>query len=360
MTRLLLLTPTIDGRDGLSELSRQFTEALAAALAGARLEVLSLTEPAPALRAAAAAVHGCGGRRVRFVSRLLARALRPAPPGIVVVMHAHLLPAAAPLVWAGSRLVSVLVGVESWRHFTRAEAWSVARASRVLAISAHTARRFREANPRLAHRDIDVCWPAAPHLPPPDPSPAAIQAPYALIVGRMSREDRYKGHDVLLEIWPSVTARVPGACLVVAGGGDDAARLRERARATGLDGLVRFVGPVDPPRLTALYRDAALVVLPSTHEGFGLVFLEAMASGRPCIGAPGAAEEVIEDGVTGFIVDPVRRDALVSALVRLFTDRDLQARMGQAGRQRARSHFSRARLIADLARLIGPLADARS
>jgi glycosyltransferase involved in cell wall biosynthesis len=359
MTRVLVLTPTIDGHDGLSALARQFTEALAAALPDARLEVLSLTEPAPGGRRGAVAVHGCGGSRASFVSRAFARAWRADRPDIVVAMHAHLLPAAAPLVWAGVRLVSVLVGVESWRRFGWLEAWTFARASRVIAISEHTGRRFRQANPGFASCAIDVCWPATPELPAPEIAAPAQPSPYALIVGRMSREERYKGHDRLLDVWPAVQSRVPGARLVVASAGDDAERLRGRARALGLDGVVRFVGPVEPARLAALYRDAAVVVLPSTHEGFGFVFLEAMASGRPCIGARGAAEEIIEDGVTGFIVDPVEADALVSALARLLTDHNLRTSMGHAGRARALSRFARVRLIADLARVVGPLARAR-
>jgi len=97
---------------------------------------------------------------------------------------------------------------------------------------------------------------------------------------------------------------------------------------------VRFEGRVTDAALLDLYRDCAFFVMPSRDEGFGLVFLEAMRAGRACIGAPGSAAEIIEDGVTGLIVDPGDPEQVLKALVRLFQDRELSDRMGQAGWRR--------------------------
>jgi glycosyltransferase involved in cell wall biosynthesis len=275
-------------------------------------------------------------------------------------MHAHLLPLTVPLTARGATVVSVLIGIEAWRRFPPLRARIFRRAARRIAISAHTAREFKAANPALSECPIEICLPAIPPVAAPLPARVAPPGPYALIVGRMASSERYKGHDPLLEVWTSVIAEVPRAHLVIAGAGDDEARLRARTRELRLDGSVHFAGAVESPVLAALYRDAAMLVLPSPREGFGLVYLEAMSFGRPCIAAPGAAQEIIEDGVTGFIVDPGQPRALAAAIVRLFQDPDLAGAMGTRARGRAHDTFAPRRFADDLTRVIGPVVDRAS
>jgi phosphatidylinositol alpha-1,6-mannosyltransferase len=156
----------------------------------------------------------------------------------------------------------------------------------------------------------------------------------------MATAERYKGHDLLLEVWPAVRDAVPAAQLVVVGGGDDAARLRAKAERLGLDDAVRFEGIVDDSRLAALYRDAAVFVMPSPNEGFGLVYVEAMSAGVPCIVASGAAEEIVEDGATGTVVQPGDSEALQRSIIRFMTHPAERARMGAAAAETARQRFS--------------------
>jgi len=215
------------------------------------------------------------------------------------------------------------------------------RSHAILSISEHTARRFREANPEFEARPVHVCHLAVREergmmtwndLPAP--------APFALIVARMSAEERYKGHDLLIDLWPRVAAEVPGARLMVVGDGDDRARLQ--TRAAPLDGCVSFIGRVSDEALTALYLQCAFFVMPSRDEGFGLVFLEAMRAGKACIGAVGAAAEIIEDGVTGLVVDPGDPEQVLKAMVRLFREPETRERMGQAGAARVTAQFTEA------------------
>lgn len=348
---IVVLTLTFDGRDGLSCLSRQVTRALGEMYPGAAVEVISLAGPdaVPASRA----VAGCGGSRPRFARRAVAAAARR--PALVVTLHAHLLPLALPFLAAGTALAHVLVGVEAWRPLSRLRAEALDRATSVIAISRHTRRRFVETNPSWGSRPIVVCHPCTPDLPPADPGHATPLPGYALIVGRMAAEERYKGHDRLIDIWPQVRAEAPGACLVVAGEGDDAPRLRRRVAEAGLGEQVQFTGPVDDQALAALYAHASCLVLPSVNEGFGYAFLEAMASGRACIGAAGAAEEIIEDGVTGLIVDGGAGPSLARAIVRLLLRPDEARRMGEAGRRRAHDVFAPGRFRRDLAGALEPV-----
>jgi len=85
-------------------------------------------------------------------------------------------------------------------------------------------------------------------------------------------------------------------------------------------------------------------VMPSTDEGLGLVYLEAMRASTPCIAARGAAEEIITDGCDGLIVDADDRDALVAAVVRLFVDREGRRRLGIAAAHRVECEFGQAAL----------------
>ena len=342
-TPALVLTPGLAGADGISVMSRLITRTLEPA------RVLSLADEDDAALPAGAGLIGAAGSRHRFLWRAALLALAGWPRGDVVCLHLRLAPIAQILARRTGRVTMVLVGIEAWRRLRRSERLALERADCIVAISEHTRRRFREANPSFAETEIAVC-----HLGASAPSPAGPgdkTAPFALVVGRMARAERYKGHDLLIEAWPRITALCPEARLVVAGDGDDRARLE--AEAARLDGTVRFTGLVSDAELAALYRDCAFFVMPSRDEGFGLVFLEAMRAGKACIGAGGAPAELIEDGVTGFVVDPGDPEDLVKAAVRLFQDPALADRLGRAGAERWQREFTDEAFAARFRRLLG-------
>jgi phosphatidylinositol alpha-1,6-mannosyltransferase len=338
--RVIVLTPMMGGVDGISEMTRQWVGVIESRVGGGvgTVEVWSLADDSqPVTLASETTFHTARGSRLRFAAFAIRRGIASAADTLVIVMHLQLLPVALPLVWRGARLVTVLMGIEAWTPLRLLEKVALRRAWKVVAISGETAVRFRAANRSLTATSITVCHPGAPMMPPADPE--RINGPYALIVGRMSSRERYKGHDALIDMWPLVRKSVSGAQLIVAGDGDDAGRLRAKAG----DGIT-FVGRVDKRRLAALYRDATFFVMPSTDEGFGLVYLEAMRASTPCIAARGAAEEIISDGRDGLIVDAGDRDGLVAAMVRLFVDRDTRTRMAAAATRRVDGEFGRTAL----------------
>jgi glycogen(starch) synthase len=149
--------------------------------------------------------------------------------------------------------------------------------------------------------------------------------PLILFAGRLEYE---KGVQTVLEALPSIERQVPGVGLIVAGAGTYRASLEQRARDIGLDGQVRFAGFVEEPDLRSLYRTADLVVVPSLYEPFGLVALEAMASGAPVVAADtGGLREIVEHGATGLRFRPDDPSALADAAVRVLTERDLARRL---------------------------------
>jgi len=321
------------------------------------------------------------GGGVAAVSRLVLRALRDrwgnGVPAVALLDEAHDRAGAAPGAWAkvrfGARLAIAerpgrhpwvffthlavarvqayvppwlrrpygvfLHGIEVWRPLTPIERRVLDGAAVRVANSAFTVDRIREHNPGL--RAIEVCPLAMPpdrHTGSPARRPGASDSRVVLIVARMAASERYKGHDELLAAWPLVTAEVPDAQLVIVGDGDDAPRLR--ATAGTLSGVV-FTGFLPEAQLRAAYENAAVFAMPSRGEGFGLVYLEAMSHGIPCVGSThDAASEVIEDGVTGVLVDPTDRQALADCLVRLLQDAEVRQAMGERARQQVRGRYS--------------------
>jgi len=181
-----------------------------------------------------------------------------------------------------------------------------------------------------------------------------------LVVGRMSKSERYKGHDQLIDAWPDVVSRVRDAHLLIVGDGDDAARLREKAAQTPCAERIQFCGFVTRQALRTLYAQSALFALPSGGEGFGLVYLEAMTHRLPCIGSrQDAASEIIVDGVTGRLVDQRDIAGLAETIAGLLLDEPHRRAMGDAGYVRATTEFTFDRFSARLCELIEKTENTR-
>ena len=167
------------------------------------------------------------------------------------------------------------------------------------------------------------------------PRPYSGGVPRLLCVGRLIP---IKGHIVLLRAFAQARRRVPPLQLDIAGRGPLEPALRALAKELGVEDGVRFLGYVAP--VQRAIEDAAAVVVPSMGEGFGMVALEAMERARPVVAAEiGGLGELVEDGVTGFLVPPGEAESLADAIVRLVSDLPRAAEMGSAGRRRALEQF---------------------
>jgi glycosyltransferase involved in cell wall biosynthesis len=168
--------------------------------------------------------------------------------------------------------------------------------------------------------------------------------PRLLCVGRLIP---IKGHLVLLRALAQARSRVPGVTLAVAGRGPLEPALKAYARELGLEGAVDFLGFVTP--VQKAIEDAAIVVVPSLGEGFGMVALEAMERARPVIAsAVGGLPEIVVDGETGIVVPPGDADALAEAIVTLAGDLDTAAAMGLRARERALAEFPPERSVSKI------------
>ena len=179
----------------------------------------------------------------------------------------------------------------------------------------------------------------------PDPAAGrAVRARHGLLDGQpvlmtVARLIPRKGHDKVVEALPAILRQIPDVVYLIVGTGPEADRLQAHAQKRGVADRVIFAGCVPDEDLPAYYNAADVFVMPNRKEGtnvegFGIVFLEANACGKPVIGGcSGGAVDAIADGESGYLVDPYSPPAIAGAAVRLLTDFALARRMGVRGRE---------------------------
>jgi alpha-1,3-rhamnosyl/mannosyltransferase len=218
-------------------------------------------------------------------------------------------------------------------------------ASAIIADSEHSRRAIVERLRLPAERIVVIPVGLGPEFRPAPPSPAqraryGLGPRYALYVGSFRP---HKNLPRLLRAWATLAAPLRESHRLVLAGGDAAGRpaLAALAASLGLGDGVVLAGLVDDADLPALYGGAAVVVLPSLEEGFGLPALEAMACGAPVLASRrGALPEVLGD--TGVLVDPEDERALAGALARVLGSPPERAALARQGLARA-AHFTAAR-----------------
>lgn len=285
-------------------------------------------------------VEGFGRARLRMALRALAVARNMR---FVYFNHPHLAPIGAAMKLLNPRLrYQVHVhGIEAWSALSLTRQYALRGAELVTATSRDTGEMLLKTQ-RLRPPRVEVLYPAL------DPGFLSAQADdtgrlpqeignltgkrFFLTVSRIARTDAYKGIDTTIEAFARLAADQPDVRFAVVGQGDDLPRLQALAKTHGLEGRVCFLGSQPDSVLRQLYAQCEFFVLPSGGEGFGIVFLEAMARGKPCIGANvGGTPEVVLDGETGILVpvgDPV---ALEQAMRSLLGDDALRERHGARG-----------------------------
>lgn len=353
---LALVGDAYGGRGGIARYNRDLFSALAAA--GAEILVLPRLgtvsgETLPVGVQQRPAKYG----RLSFALAALSTAWRFRPVDIVFCGHVYMAPLAALL----ARLLRARYwlqthGAEIWRDRRKIARQAIEAADQVTAVSRGT-RRHLLAWVDLAPEQVRVLPNTVGDRFAPGAASLALRerlqlgrGPILLAVGRLSAAERYKGHELVFAALPKLRARFPSLIYAVAGEGDDRVRLEARViEQTGDAAAVRFLGYVPDEDLPDLYRLSDLFVMPSSEEGFGIVYLEAAACGLRVIGgAGGGSSDAIPPGSVGTIVNPADEAGLVEAVTRLLG----QARVDPAAIEPyRRSHFvARARLV--LARLL--------
>jgi phosphatidyl-myo-inositol dimannoside synthase len=213
------------------------------------------------------------------------------------------------------RYYLVAHGIEVWRKFSLVERVALRGAEKIFCVSDFTRRELLKNCPLREGRAVVLHNALDPHFAIAGGTPLAQCPPVILVVTRLTYDDRYKGVQHMIEAMPAIRAAIPAATLRIVGRGDDQARLQSLRNHLGLANAVDFLGFLKDDRMAEEMRTCRLFALPSRKEGFGLVFLEAMAHGRPCLGArAGGIPEVITDD-TGVLVEYGDVPAIAAASV---------------------------------------------
>lgn len=308
---------------------------------------------------------GFARSKTRFISSAVALAIRQ--PTSVLALHPNLAPVVAAMKIAapGMRSAVVVHGVEVWTPLPVVRRRSVQSADRVLAPSEYTLLRAAEEQRLPAGKGRKLAWSLGPEFDPQAVLSARSSPPEGfprgrviLTVGRWEASEAYKGVDHLIAALPSLLKILPDLQLVAVGEGSDLPRLQSLARGSGTSDHVHFLPFMTQDRLPNAYDHCELFAMPSRGEGFGLVFIEAMARGKPVIGgAHGGTPEIIDDGINGFLVAYGDVAQLVDRLKRLLANDSLRREMGAQALAKARREFTFARFSLELAVILRELSD---
>jgi phosphatidylinositol alpha-1,6-mannosyltransferase len=353
MKILVLLTDLFDALGGIQTFNRSLVKALdqTGTECGWTVSVLVLNDNGATADVSnycttgTTVYHGFNRSKTRF----LARAIREvSDTSIVMVGHINFVPMVLGLLARNPslRILLTVFGIDVWSRLSALQRLGLSKVHRIVSISESTRQKMADAN-SLNGTPVDII-PCTLEPYYGSQSPLLSREELGLPAGKMLLStsrletfDWYKGIDEVIRSMPAVLTKVPDAFYVLVGEGADRPRLEQLATDHGVRSHVHFVGRISDESLSSYYQACDVFVLPSTREGFGIVFLEAMHYAKACIGVcAGAVPEVIEHGVTGLLTQPSEVLSLTNSINRLLLNDNLRTSMGQAGKRRLNEEFS--------------------
>jgi phosphatidyl-myo-inositol dimannoside synthase len=343
--RIAALFPELLGVGGIQEAGRLTAAALAqiAASRGWDTDFLSLND------APRTGTVSCNDRNVEFrgFSRskgrfiLAAMASARKQTRVALAMHPHLARVAAQMKRLQPQLQMAVMshGVEVWKPLSTFPRKAFLKADLFIAPSTYTLEKVIEVQGAARAKTKHIPWPLNPDFlemaEKPESLPVPPDFPKGLVVmaaARLAADERYKGVDQLIRAVAQLAPKIPSLHLVVVGNGDDLPRHERMARELGVSGRLRFFQGLSPTEIAGCYSQCDVFALPSTGEGFGFVFLEAMAFGKPVIGAAaGGVTDIVQHGQNGLLVLTRQSGQLAQSLELLLTNKSLRVELGQKG-----------------------------
>jgi phosphatidyl-myo-inositol dimannoside synthase len=323
MRILALLTDGLGAGGGIA----YYNSNLMAALGGCGCvdQVLALPRfgdaavPRPQRVVQLAAVSGASGWAAKAAFLSLSRRVDS-----IFCGHLNAAPFAAAVArFAGKPLWIQVHGIEAWEDRGPSFRNALASARLVTSVSRYTRRRLLEwcdlesDRVRVLPNTISVPFRGRGDRPAELASRLGLQQSRVILtVGRLSAAEHYKGHDRIISVLKEVGGMIPSVSYLIVGSGDDRVRLEKLAFETGVSDRVIIVPDVRPSELNDYFQLADVFAMPSTGEGFGIVYLEAAAAGLPVIaGNRDGSADALADGRGGCLIDPECRAQLVGALV---------------------------------------------
>lgn len=328
MRVLVLLTDAFGGHGGIALYNRDLLTALCEhpdcheVIAIPRL-MPNQSEPQPKKLTY---ITGGLGSKLRYVMTVLQAVKRSPSFDLIVCGHINLIPIAMLLrFWIKAPVLLEIYGVDAWQPTKNKLAnILVQKIDAFVSISEITRQRFLSwaSVPRVK----GFLLPNAIHLEQYGPGPKSPELlrhyelegkTVIMTLGRLESLERYKGFDEILELLPELACEIKDIVYLIVGKGADQSRLEEKARALGVADRVVFTGFIDEAEKAAHFRLADAYVMPSQGEGFGFVFLEAMACGVPVIASKvDGSREAVRDGELGLLVDPDKPEEMKAAILK--------------------------------------------
>jgi phosphatidyl-myo-inositol dimannoside synthase len=353
MNILVLLHDSYGSVGGIAKFNRDLLAGLASE---SRVETVTVLprlaplEPPPNLPKLHIRAAPRGGKPGYFAAAARERLVGDAR-ALVIAGHLRLLPAAVLARRGRGPLWAIVHGIDAWEPYRpRVDPLLARRLDLVLSVSAYTQERMARWSgvPAERFRLLPNCVDRSVFTPgPPDP---ALQARYGLrgrrvlmTLARLAPRERYKGIDEILEALPRLAVDHPHIAYLIAGDGPDRARLEAKACALGVADRVVFAGRIAEEEKVAHYRLADAFAMPGRGEGFGIVYLEALACGVPVLGSKiDGSRDALLGGRLGVLVDPREPEDVLAGLRRVLqTPKGIPAELAEFGKDRFEARLSR-------------------
>lgn len=323
---LMPLTDAFGGFGGIAHYNRDVLQVMAAMPGIEQVIAIPrvITEQVGTIPSRVAHDKTAASGGLAFVARVLRHGLFGVRPDLIWCAHINYLPLCAIIAkLRGSPLILMIYGMETWlKPPSMLTRWALRHVTRIASISRFTLDQFAQVAPieTLPHailpNAVDMaCYGMAPKAADLVEKFGLAGRRVIMTLARMP-ENATKGFDVMLEAMPSVIAAAPDVIYLIGGRGEDARRLIEKVESLGISDHVIFAGEVPETRKADFYRLADLFAMPSSGDGFGFVFIEALACGVPVLASTiDGGYEAIMFGELGRAADPADIPSLSAQLI---------------------------------------------
>lgn len=323
MKKVLFLASQINGNGGIPRFNRNLINALQEK-ENTQLYILSLND---------SVVNGNGmgasANRLKFIWCFF-KILIFYRPNLVIFGLLNFAPMSIICTVFRFKVSMIIHGIEAW--YSRKKLIPFFRfVDEFWAVSYYTKQKFSETNKINSEKVVRIFNTIPDYWMNHATEPS--DASFFLSVTRLDENEGYKGIDKTIIGIKNIEdlIREKGFRYIIVGSGSDLDRHKELALERKIEDLIEFRSQITDNELMELFKDCSFFILPSSGEGFGIVFLEAMAYSKPCIGASNCgSEDVIENGVTGFLIEP-EIENIQEKIKYFISNEDNRKTMGESG-----------------------------
>jgi len=327
MRVLALITDAFGGRGGIALYNRDLLTAICSHPACAEVVAVPrlISDKIEKLPEKLSYITDGINNKFRYVKTVLQCVRKNRKFELILCGHINLLPVAYLIsLWLKAPILLMIHGIDAWKPVkSLLNKYLIKKIDAFISISDITKQRFLGWAKLDNDRGFILPNAIHPALYGPGPKKSILLNRYGLqgktvllTVGRLSAEEQYKGFDEVIELLQELSEDIPGVAYLIAGEGTDRPRLEEKAKALGVSGRVVFAGYIPESEKADHYRLSDVFLMPGRGEGFGFVFLEAMACGIPVIASKiDGSREAVRDGKLGLVVDPENAGEIKSAIL---------------------------------------------